>query len=416
MKALLQGKDKSFKKLKTANLSMKETHENEKVKQHYKELYDSIKITLAKHIEQTTALLTENENLKAQIHENLKCNTMESIKPSVLAPDLLSGIGSGCSKHMTGDRSWLRNFMKKFIGTVRFGNDIFGAIMGYGDYVIVAFRKHSFYVRDTDGVELIKGSRGSNLYTILVEEIMKSSPIFLLSKASKNKSWLWHRRLNHLNFGIINDLARKDLVRGYLIEFEKDICVLLIFSPIMTVPRTPQQYRRCRKTEPRTSWRRARRTMLSFPRLGVFIGRSCGATCFTTKSCTHSFYTIDHDALLQVIHRHLQAITISKFNKALQLNLLYEDNLCLLTIIFINYARIEIYEFVDLLVCEGYLNQTVSCYCSQVDFTKLNLMSRLHVSRYSYLHRQCRQYKLDPYQMDVKIAFSNGKLKREVYV
>ncbi|GJX61961.1 hypothetical protein Tco_0294861 [Tanacetum coccineum] len=60
--------------------------ENEKVKQHYKELYDSVKITRAKHIEKTTALLTENKNLKAQIHENLKCNTIESVKPSVLAP------------------------------------------------------------------------------------------------------------------------------------------------------------------------------------------------------------------------------------------------------------------------------------------------------------------------------------------
>ncbi|GJX14593.1 retrovirus-related pol polyprotein from transposon TNT 1-94 [Tanacetum coccineum] len=60
--------------------------ENEKVKQHYKELYDSIKIMRAKHIEQTTALLTENENLKAQIHANLKCNTMKSVKPRVLAP------------------------------------------------------------------------------------------------------------------------------------------------------------------------------------------------------------------------------------------------------------------------------------------------------------------------------------------
>nr|GEZ65834.1 integrase, catalytic region, zinc finger, CCHC-type, peptidase aspartic, catalytic [Tanacetum cinerariifolium] len=37
---------------------------------------------------------------------------------------------------MTGDRSQLRNFVKKFIGTVRFENDHFGAIMGYGDYVI----------------------------------------------------------------------------------------------------------------------------------------------------------------------------------------------------------------------------------------------------------------------------------------
>ncbi|GJS07308.1 retrovirus-related pol polyprotein from transposon TNT 1-94 [Tanacetum coccineum] len=142
---------------------------------------------------------------------------------------------------MTGDRLQLRNFMKKFIETVRFRNDHFCAIMGYRDYVIgdsvisrvyyveglghnlffviqfcdsdleVAFRKHSCYVQDTDVVELIKGSRGSNLYTISVEDIMKSSPIYLLSKAFKNKSWLWHRRLNHLNFGTINELARKDL-------------------------------------------------------------------------------------------------------------------------------------------------------------------------------------------------------------
>ncbi|GKG15448.1 hypothetical protein Tco_0357771, partial [Tanacetum coccineum] len=46
-------------------------------------------------------------------------------------------LDSGCSKHMTRDRSRLRNFVKKeFIGTVRFGNDHFGAIMGYGVYVI----------------------------------------------------------------------------------------------------------------------------------------------------------------------------------------------------------------------------------------------------------------------------------------
>nr|GEX02356.1 hypothetical protein [Tanacetum cinerariifolium] len=132
-------------------------------------------------------------------------------------------------------------------------NDHFGAIMGYKDYVIgdsvisrvyyaeglrhnlfsvrqfcnsdleVAFRKHSCYVRDTDGVDLIKGSCSSNLYTISVEDIMKSSPICLMSKASKNKSWLWNRRLNHLNFDIINDLARKDLVRGLpRMKFEKD--------------------------------------------------------------------------------------------------------------------------------------------------------------------------------------------------
>nr|GFA31832.1 hypothetical protein [Tanacetum cinerariifolium] len=41
-----------------------------------------------------------------------------------------------CSKHMTGDRSRLMNFVKKFTGTVKFRNDHLGAIMGYEDYVI----------------------------------------------------------------------------------------------------------------------------------------------------------------------------------------------------------------------------------------------------------------------------------------
>ncbi|GKB06144.1 retrovirus-related pol polyprotein from transposon TNT 1-94 [Tanacetum coccineum] len=74
-----------------------------------------------------------------------------------------------------------------------------------------------------NGVDLIKGSHGINLYTISVEDMIRSSPICLLSKASKNKSWLWHRRLNQLNFGTLNDLARKDLVRGLpRLKFEKD--------------------------------------------------------------------------------------------------------------------------------------------------------------------------------------------------
>ncbi|GJZ50193.1 hypothetical protein Tco_0604383, partial [Tanacetum coccineum] len=45
-------------------------------------------------------------------------------------------LDSGCSKHMIGDHSRLRNVVKKFIKTVRFGNDHFCTIMGYGDYVI----------------------------------------------------------------------------------------------------------------------------------------------------------------------------------------------------------------------------------------------------------------------------------------
>nr|GEV01057.1 integrase, catalytic region, zinc finger, CCHC-type, peptidase aspartic, catalytic [Tanacetum cinerariifolium] len=76
---------------------------------------------------------------------------------------------------------------------------------------------------DYAGVDLLTGSRGNNLYTLSLGDMMASSPISLLSKASKTKSWLWHHRLSHLNFGAINHLARQGLVRGLpKLKFEKD--------------------------------------------------------------------------------------------------------------------------------------------------------------------------------------------------
>nr|GEX13829.1 CASP-like protein 3A1 [Tanacetum cinerariifolium] len=52
--------------------------ENDKIKQHYKELYDSIKITRAKHIKQLTKLTTKNVNLKTSVSQ-------DKVKPQVLA-------------------------------------------------------------------------------------------------------------------------------------------------------------------------------------------------------------------------------------------------------------------------------------------------------------------------------------------
>nr|GEX84864.1 hypothetical protein [Tanacetum cinerariifolium] len=114
-------------------------------------------------------------------------------------------LDSGCSKHMTGDRSQLVNFVQKFLGTVKFGNDHVAKIMGYGDYQI--------------GNVTI--SRVAVLWLRLGSSF---SPTYLLhSKASKTKSWLWHRHLSHLNFGAINHLARQGLVRGLSkLKFKKD--------------------------------------------------------------------------------------------------------------------------------------------------------------------------------------------------
>nr|GEY53078.1 retrovirus-related Pol polyprotein from transposon TNT 1-94 [Tanacetum cinerariifolium] len=87
----------------------------------------------------------------------------------------------------------------------------------------VAFRQHTCFIRNLGCVDLLTGSQGNNLYTLSLGDMMASFPICLLSKASKTKSWLWHRCLSHLNFGAINHLARQGLVRGLpKLKFEKD--------------------------------------------------------------------------------------------------------------------------------------------------------------------------------------------------
>nr|GEY81254.1 integrase, catalytic region, zinc finger, CCHC-type, peptidase aspartic, catalytic [Tanacetum cinerariifolium] len=152
-------------------------------------------------------------------------------------------IDSGCSKHMTGNHALLTNFVEKFLGTVRFGNNNFAVIAGYGDVVIgsmtikkvyyveglgnnlfsvgqfcdkcleVAFRKSTCFVRTKDGVNLLTSDRSLNLYTIALNEVVSNSSTCLLAKASSSQSWLWHQRLSHLNFATINNPVKKILFK-----------------------------------------------------------------------------------------------------------------------------------------------------------------------------------------------------------
>ncbi|GJU93718.1 integrase, catalytic region, zinc finger, CCHC-type containing protein [Tanacetum coccineum] len=153
---------------------------------------------------------------------------------------------SGCSKHMTRNLKLLINFLWKFLGTVRFGNDHIAAILGYGDlqwgnilitrvYFVeglrhnlfsvgqfcdsdleVAFRRNTCFIRNLEGVDLLKGNRTTNLYTINLHEMASASPICLIAHATSTKSWLWHQRLSHLNFDTINDLVKNNLVTDLL--------------------------------------------------------------------------------------------------------------------------------------------------------------------------------------------------------
>ncbi|GJW03782.1 hypothetical protein Tco_1562638 [Tanacetum coccineum] len=88
--------------------------------------------------------LIENVNQKTYAYADVRAQdrlmTITELKSKLKNPEkevqiVLWIVDSGCSKHMTGDRSLLENFVKKFKGTVCFGNDHFSAITGYGDYV-----------------------------------------------------------------------------------------------------------------------------------------------------------------------------------------------------------------------------------------------------------------------------------------
>nr|GEW97815.1 zinc finger, CCHC-type [Tanacetum cinerariifolium] len=78
----------------------------------------------------------------------------------------------------------------------------------------VAFKRNTCFVRNLEGVNLLKGNCITNLYTINLHEMASASLIWLMARATSTKFCLWHQRLFHLNFDTINKLAKNDLVTG----------------------------------------------------------------------------------------------------------------------------------------------------------------------------------------------------------
>ncbi|GJW08046.1 retrovirus-related pol polyprotein from transposon TNT 1-94, partial [Tanacetum coccineum] len=125
-------------------------------------------------------------------------------------------VDSGCSKHMTRNLKLLTNFVEKFLGTVKFGNDQIALILGYGDLVqgTITIKR---------GNDLLTHSRGTDLYSITLQDSTSPNPICLMAKATSSQAWLWHRRLSHLNFDTINLLSKNNIVNGLpKLKFVKD--------------------------------------------------------------------------------------------------------------------------------------------------------------------------------------------------
>nr|GFB44400.1 retrovirus-related Pol polyprotein from transposon TNT 1-94 [Tanacetum cinerariifolium] len=110
-----------------------------------------------------------------------------------------------------GDLQWGNILITRVYFVDRLGHNLF-SVGQFCDFDLeVTFRRDACFIRNLKGVDLLKGDRSTNLYTINLHEMASASPICLIARASSTKSWLWHQRLSHLNFDTINDLARNDL-------------------------------------------------------------------------------------------------------------------------------------------------------------------------------------------------------------
>ncbi|GKB06563.1 retrovirus-related pol polyprotein from transposon TNT 1-94 [Tanacetum coccineum] len=78
----------------------------------------------------------------------------------------------------------------------------------------VVFRKSTCYIRDLKGNDLLTSSRGSDLYSITLQDTTYPNLIFLMAKSISLQAWLWHHRLSYLNFDSINLLSNNDIVIG----------------------------------------------------------------------------------------------------------------------------------------------------------------------------------------------------------
>nr|GEY75952.1 retrovirus-related Pol polyprotein from transposon TNT 1-94 [Tanacetum cinerariifolium] len=111
-----------------------------------------------------------------------------------------------------GDLQWGNILITRVYFVKGLGHNLFSVGQFCDSDLETAFKRNACFVRNLEGVNLLKGDNSINLYIINLHEMASASPICLMARASSTKSWLWHQRLSHLNFDTINDLARNDLV------------------------------------------------------------------------------------------------------------------------------------------------------------------------------------------------------------
>ncbi|KAL8133942.1 hypothetical protein AgCh_009127 [Apium graveolens] len=188
-------------------------------------------------------------------HLAIDCMRNKKIKTTIPESDVRGGSGnkkntlawdSGCSGHMTGNKSLLSEFEKKVGPDIYYGDGNVGNTLGYGNLIIgkvaienvalvdglkhnllsicqitdrgnhvVFYDSHCKVVHNKSKKIVLIVYRHGNIYEARLHESFEKEATCLISKASVDESWNWHKKFSHLNFNSINEFAKKELVRGY---------------------------------------------------------------------------------------------------------------------------------------------------------------------------------------------------------
>ena len=95
-------------------------------------------------------------------------------------------------------------------------------VVGTGNQVV--FDEEGIFISNKDTKEvLLRSKRKGDMFTLDMKPIVGVPSVCLLSNASSDLSWLWHRRLSYLNFRNLNKLVINDLVPGLpLLKFDNN--------------------------------------------------------------------------------------------------------------------------------------------------------------------------------------------------
>nr|GEU59627.1 hypothetical protein [Tanacetum cinerariifolium] len=318
----------------------------------------------------------------------------------------------------------------------------------------VAFRKSTCFVKDLQGNDLLTSNRGSDLYTISLQESTSSTPLCLLAKALPTQAWLWHRSLSYLNLDYINLLSKKDIVIGLpKLKYVNDqLCSSCELSKAKrssfkskAVPsskgrgteflnKTLNAFFKEERIKHQTSTARthkqngiverrnrtlveAARTMLSTSKLPLFFWAEAIVTaCYTQNRSiiilTHDKtpYHIINDMKPSIKHLHIFGCIRYIIRDGENLDRMKEkEDLCILVGYSTQSKRYRVYNKKTRMIVESI----------HICFDEIKGVSKTSVSN-DTLGLVPQRQKASDYEnsdpMDVKTAFLNGPLKEEVYV